>query len=205
MLTLFSCKTKSIDDNYDKKTFDEDIKALVEKKAISDIDKVLLTSYIVTKQEDTAALSKSYKLLLVEAKTIEQTRKQKEAKQKELNDQLVITLKNKKVIPVFRDGIINNEIILTATFKNKSDRTINGFAFRLNFTNANGESMGGENWTMDNTVSKQSEKTVSFSAGVFDNTNEGLVKLKIADLSKIKTEYIIMKLLFSDGTTIETN
>jgi len=132
ILTL-SCKTKTTDEKYNAKTYNEDVNSFVKEKAISDSDKVLLTSYIASKQNDTAALNNSYKTLLSEAKNIEQQRLQQQAKQKELNEQLVIRLKGKKVVPVFRNGIWNNEIILTANFKNTSSRTISGFSFRLNF------------------------------------------------------------------------
>jgi len=68
-----------------------------------------------------------------------------------------------------------------------------------------GESIGGENWTIDNKIAANAAKTISFSTGIVDNYNEGLIKLKIADLSKINTEYQVSQLLFNDGTSINLN
>lgn len=206
LLTLFcACKTKTIDDKYNSTTYDDDMKSFSASKAFSNDEQKLLASYINSRNGDTSALSKSYKTLLEEAKALEKQKQDYEAKQKQLNEQLIIYLKNKKTETVYRDGVWNNEVILTANFKNNSRRTINGFTFNLSFLNANNEPIANQTWTLDNTLKENAAKTISFSAGIVDNNNEASVKIKIADLSKIKTKYQVTQLLFNDGTSISLN
>jgi hypothetical protein len=204
MAHCFLCTNKSLDDKFNSKTYKEDIATLSEKKLLNDSDKVLLTSYIISKTSDSLLLDKSYSKLLETAKTEDKIKKENEAKKKQINEQVLVNITKKYVANnVYRNGVYNNELNLSGTIQNNTDRTINGIQFTITFKNVEKITLFENYWTLDKIVKPKSQSTILLSAGVFDNSDENMVQFKIADLSKLIYTYQINKLMFDDGTSIE--
>ena len=199
-----SCKTKSLDGKYNSVTVNDDLRSLSEKKLINDSDQILLMSYIFSKNGDTAALNKPYKILLDYAKAEDFSKKQREAKNKEVNSMLDVHLVSKTVEQEFRDGVWKNILVLSAVFKNQSSKTINAVSFALLIYSIDNKFLGNYNWTLSFTVAKNASKTMKFSLGSMENANNLVERIKVTNLSKLRVEYKIKQLIFTDGTSVDT-
>ena len=204
---LSSCNSKSLDSKFNIKTYNEDIKYLTDKKALSNLDKDLLSSYILSNTGDSIILAKSYSELLTNAKASEKIRKEKEEKSQEINKQVVVGISDKYTVEVYRDEKWATELNLVGFITNNTERTISGLTVTLTFYNADDIVIFSSPWNLDNTIKAKKTTKILLSAGVIDdsNSNEGLFKLKGANLSKLKFVYQINKLMFDDGTSIELN
>lgn len=203
IMILTSCNSKSLDDKFNSKTYKEDITTLSKKKLLTDSESVLLTKYIDSKTGDSSSLANSYSKLLETAKAEDKIKKEKDAKRKQLNEQIQVKV-NKKFIAsnVYRNGAYNNEIVLVMNIRNFTDKKINGMQFKLTYKNKENETLLENFWNIDKSIDPKSEIDISVSAGVYDNSNENLVKFNVADLTKLIFEYQINKLMFDDGTSI---
>jgi hypothetical protein len=197
---LSACHKKSLEDKFNSKTYKEDISTLSEKKLLSDSDKVLLTSYIDFNKSDSSAISKTYSELLSSAKIKEENRMALEKKKKKLNESVTVTVTDKYTRYSNRDE--KTKLIINIIAQNNTDKQLGGFTVRITFKNADGVTFYTNFWQLDNIVKANSKIEQELSAGAYSNTQTDLVKLNMADMSKIKIEYEILAIMYDDGTSL---
>lgn len=206
LLTLFGCNSKSLEDNFNKKTYKEDLATLLEKKLLNEEDNAILTSYITLNESDSLALSKSYAEILSTAKKEKEERekiaKERAEKKKMLDESLSIRVTRKYTQNFLDEGYVKNFLLIDIVAENKTEKKLSGFRVVINFKSSDGVTFYSGDWNLAQSVNANSKKTLALNTGEFDNTNIEQSKLKVADLSKIQIEYEIKSLMYDDGTSL---
>lgn len=210
LLTLFGCNSKTLEDKFNKNTYNEDIAALLEKKLLNEEENALLISYINLNESDSMASSISpdisYAEILSTAKKEkeegEKIAKELAEKAKKIEESVTITFSRKYTEEFIDEGSLKNFLFIDIFAQNNSDKTISGFTVLVTFRNSDGVAFYSGEWPIAQVVKANSKKLVYLNGGEFKNTNEDQRILAMADQSKIKFEYEILELLYDDGTSI---
>lgn len=199
LLTLLGCNGKSLEDQCNKKTYENDLATLVQEKLLSEEDNALLTSYIVSHESDSLALSKSYAEILSTAKKEYEERAEK---RKTLDESMTVKVTRKYTQNFYDEGYLKNFLLVDIIAQNNTNKQVSGFTVRINFKSADSLVFYTSDWPIAQVVKANSSTTIQLSTGEFLNTNVEQSKLKMADLSKIKIEYEILQLIYDDGTSL---
>jgi|LakMenEpi03Aug12_release.lakeMendotaPanAssembly.Ray.scaffolds.fasta_scaffold686979_1 hypothetical protein len=209
-LTLFGCNSKSLEDKFNKTTYEEDIATLLENKLLNEEEDSLLRAYITLNESDSLASSissdASYGEILSTVKKEKEERekidKEIAEKKKKIGESVTISFSRKYTEEFIDEGSLKNFLIIDIFAQNNSDKTISGFTVLVTFRNSDGVAFYSGEWPIADVVKANSKKLIYLNGGEFKNTNEDQRILKMADQSKIKFEYEILELLYDDGTSL---
>ena len=203
VLFLFSCKSPSLKDMFNKTKYNDDLKSLTDKKLIKVSDRDIIYSYIIKHINDSLSINKSYENLLYFATIEDKVIRENNSKKQKLNEDVFIKITDKYAKSnVYRNGVYNNEISISGIAKNNTIKNINGFQCTLKFENSEKLIIYSGTWNVDKLLKPNSEVKIALSCGV-DNGDTEIMKLKVADLHKLNISYQINKLMFDDGTSVE--